>query len=193
MIRIGRSALAICTAFHILLAVGVGSARAQTEAENLARYERTQVQWGAITLTLPAQIAYATALGEARDGNTDAALQHLERATRLDPQFPDPYFTMSWLEFRRFSPDALFHFVAGIRAVWMNFHVQSLLAVNILLVGTLLLIMVASIVCIAFGIRYLPFVAYRVAELLSEHFNAAAARAAAFLLVLVPFAVSPAS
>lgn len=175
----------------VVLVAGFDSACAQSEAENIARYESSLLQWGATTFTLPAHIEYRLGLDKAGNGEKDAAVAHLERAILLDPQFPDPYFALSWLEFRRFSPSALFHFVSGVRAITRNFHAQRLLAVNFLVIGTLLLVMVSSIVCIAFGIRYLPFVAYRLAEFLSNHFNALAARVAAFLIVLVPFAVFP--
>jgi tetratricopeptide (TPR) repeat protein len=170
---------------------GAGIVHAQTGAENLARYERTQVQWGATTLTLPAQIHYQFALAEAEKGNIEAARANLEQSIALDPQFPDAYFTMSWLQFRSFDPDALFNLVAGIKTVWKSFHAQSLLVVNVLLIAVLLLVMVASIVCIAFAIRYLPFAAYRLAEAVDTRFNAALPRAAALFVVLIPFALFP--
>jgi tetratricopeptide (TPR) repeat protein len=140
---------------------------------------------------LPAQLEYAAAVSAIQAGDLDEAEGRLRRAIELDPGMPDPYFTLAKVDFRQFDPDALYFLVTGFKVAARNFHVQGLFAVNALLVIALLLVMVSTIVCIAFAIRYLPFVAYRLSEILQARFNAVAPRATAMLILMVPFALLP--
>jgi tetratricopeptide (TPR) repeat protein len=149
------------------------------------------VQWGATALPLAAQLEYRQAVVLAADGNLPGAEKHLQAAIRLAPGYPDSYFTMSQLKFRQFDPDALYFFVRGVRAVWNDFHTQSLLVVNVLLIGAFTLIVAASIVLLALALRYLPFVAHRLAEGLGRRFRTAMPRTTAYLLISIPFALFP--
>jgi tetratricopeptide (TPR) repeat protein len=159
--------------------------------ENFAHYNKTQIQWGATTLPLAAQLTYKAAVLEIQAGDLDRANQHLQNAIRLDPGFPDAYFTLSKTKFRQYDPDALYFFVLGIRAMLGRFESQSLLAVNALLIAVLLLVMLITIVCVSFATRYLPFLAHKIAELLDHRLNATLPRATAYLIILMPFALLP--
>jgi len=182
---------AIC----IILTLFVVSARASTAppqlGENFARYNRTQIQWGASTLPLGAQLVYKAAVYEYREGNLPEATALLERALQLDPSFPDAYFTMSGIKVRELDPDALYFAVLGFKALAANFHSQSLLAINGLLISVLLLVILTTIVMVTIAARYLPFLAHKIAELLDERFNAGLPRFTALLIILMPFALLP--
>jgi tetratricopeptide (TPR) repeat protein len=191
MTLLGRRALAFCTLLCVAVSLHAGTAHAGQREANIAAYERAQVQWGATVLLLPAQLEYRTALAKERTGDRDAALVHLERATELAPNWPDPHFTIAGIKFRSFDPDALYYLVGGVKALWLDFHSQSLLLTNLLIIGLLVLVVAATIFCIAFAVRYLPFVAYRLSEVLEKRASAVMARPAAYLLLLVPFALLP--
>jgi len=169
----------------------VERATAEASEENFSHYQRTRMQWGATALPLSAQIEYTRALASIKQGDHEAAEYHLASALSLDPDFPDAYFTLSKVKFRKFNSDALYYMVGGIRALWNNFAAQGLLVLNIVLIASLILIMVSSVVCLAFAARYLPFVAHRLSEYLSNRFNAAAPKFTAYLIVLLPFVAFP--
>lgn len=162
---------------------------ARTDAN--AAYVRNQLQWGALSLPLVAQLEYRAALESAATGDVDRAEQHLTSALEFAPDFPDACFAMSKLKFRHFDPDALYFFVRGVTALAHNFEAQSLFALNLLLIGALALIVAASIVLLAFALRYLPFVAHRLAEKLDRRWRAAMPRATAYLIISIPFALFP--
>jgi len=174
-----------CTAGSAALA---GAVKAPA---NIARFSERQLDWGATALEIPARLEYAAARAELARGRAEEAQAHLERANQLAPYWPDPYFTLSMLNFRRFKPDALFFLVGGLRAASHNFHFQTLLAINVLLYAVLLWIVLSTIACIAFALRYLPFAAFRLSEMLRERFHATLPRLAALLALLVPFALFP--
>jgi len=189
--RFAGRAFAICTFLTILVVSDWASASKPRLGDNFSHYNTTQVQWGATRLPLAAQLTYKAAIYEIGEGDFDRAAGYLEKSILLDPGFPDAYFTLSKIKFRQYDPDALFYLVQGVRAVLGRFSTQSLLAVNGLLTAALLLPMLATIASISFAVRYLPFLAHKVAEFLSTRFNAALPRATAFLLILMPFALLP--
>jgi len=186
-----RRALAFCTLLCVAVSLHAGAAHAGQLEANIAAYERAQIQWGATVLLLPAQLEYRTALEKQGEGDNEGAIAHLERAMALAPHWPDPQFAIAGIKFRSFDPDALYFLVGGFKSLWLDFHSQSLLLANLLIIGLLVLVVTATIVCIAFGVRYLPFVAHRLAEVLEKRTRANMARAAAYLLLLIPFALLP--
>ena len=186
-----RRALAFCTLLCVAVSLHAGVAHAGEREANIAAYERAQVQWGATVLLLPAQLEYRTALEKQREGDKEAALVHLERAIALAPHWPDPQFSIAGIKFRSFDPDALYYLVGAFKSLWLDFHSQSLLVANFLIIGLLVLVVASTIFCIAFLVRYLPFVAYRLSEVLEKRTSAAMARPTAYLLLLAPFALLP--
>jgi tetratricopeptide (TPR) repeat protein len=159
--------------------------------ENFAYYNKTQVQWGATALPLAAQLTYKAAVYEIQAGQLDDAVAHLENAIRFDPGFADAYFTLSKVKFRQFDPDALYYMVLGCRSLLGRFSTLSLLAVNTLIIAALMLVILTTIVCVSFAVRYLPFLAHKIAEFLQSRFDAALPRTTAFLIILMPFALIP--
>jgi tetratricopeptide (TPR) repeat protein len=185
-------AVAFCTLWGTIALAGVFStALGAPRGAELDAHMREQIQWGATSLPLAAQLEYHTALRYAREGDHPRAEHHLKAAVQLAPGFPDAYFTLSRLKFRQFDPDALYYCVAGVKALLANFSAQSLLAVNVLLIGMLGLVVAMSVVLLGVAMRYLPFVAHRLGESLARRLRAAAPRATALLLILLPFAIFP--
>ncbi len=184
--------LAICTFWGTLLLSGlVSTAQGAPRPEIFAAHKRTQIQRGATVLPLAAQFEYRTALQYAREGDLQRAEQHLNAAIKLAPTFPDAYFTLSKTKFRQFDADALYYLIGGVSAMWNNYSAHSLLAVNVLLIGMLALIGAISITFSAFALRYIPFVAHRLGELMGRRFRAAMPLTAAYLFIMVPFALFP--
>jgi tetratricopeptide (TPR) repeat protein len=183
-----RYALAICTLLGVVCLLASASASANT---NRDAYARVQVQWGATSLPLVAQLEYRAALAAEREGDRDAAVTHLERAIAMAPAYPDAYFTMSRIKFRQFDPDALYFLVRGAKAMAANFGAQSLLTLNLVLFAALALVVAASIMLLALAFRYLPFAAHRISEQLDRRFRAAMPRATAYLILSIPFALFP--
>ncbi|MDH3198860.1 MAG: tetratricopeptide repeat protein, partial [Candidatus Krumholzibacteria bacterium] len=103
MNRFARSTLAICTFWAITLPSAPPCAAAADVRENLAHYERWQLQWGATSLVLPAQLEYAAAVSAVQAGNLEEAESRLRRAIELDPGMPDAYFTLAKVDFRQFD------------------------------------------------------------------------------------------
>jgi len=169
----------------------VSPAVASPLGDQFSSYQRAKIQWGATSLPLAAQLEYRAGLLEWRMGDRAKAEQHLDAAVKLAPYFPDAYFTLSWIKFRQFDPDALYYLVRGVKAMYNNFAAQSLLAVNAVLFAALALVLAISIVLLAFAQRYLPFVAHRLAESMSRRFRAAMPRTTAYLLISIPFALFP--
>jgi tetratricopeptide (TPR) repeat protein len=189
--RFAGRAFAFCT-FATILIVSVWATASQPQlGANFSRYNKTQVQWGATTLPIGAQLSYKSGIYEYQAGNIDAAVTHLENALAMDPGYPDAYFTLSKIKFREFDPDALYFFVLGSTSMLERFHGQSLLAVNVLFLAALLLVTLTTIISVSFAVRYLPFLAHKIAEMLEERFNAALPRTTAYFIILMPFALLP--
>ena len=191
MKRIAGRPLAFCTFCFVVLISNRLAAVPPKLGEDFAQYNRAQIQWGATTLPLGAQLTYRAAEHAIQNGDLDLAVRYLEEAIKLDPQFSDAYFTLSKVKCRKLDPDALYLFVMGFRVVLGRFSSQSLLAVNAIVLGALVLMVLTMIVCMSFAIRYLPFLAHKIAEFLRRRLNAALPRATSYLLVLLPFALFP--
>lgn len=179
--------LAFCTAALI----GAGAGTAAASPENVAAHAESRLRAGAVELPLHAELAYSRALDAIGRGDLDAAKESLESAIALAPHFTDSYFTLARVEARRFSPDAIYWLVQGVVITTRSFDAQAAFLVNAGLVILLVFLVASAIVWVAFAIRYFPFLAHRLAEWLKRHFNAAAARPCAYLLLLAPFALLP--
>lgn len=184
-------AFAFCTLLAVVATAGWAAADTPELGAHFERYNRTRVQRGATTLPVGAQIAYNAAIDEYRSGEFDRANELLQQSLELDPGFPDAYFTLSKIAFRRYDPNALYFAVEGFRAAFLRFHYQSILAFNGLLLAVLLLLILTTVVSITFAARYLPFLAHRISESFEGKFNAALPRGTAFLIILMPFALLP--
>lgn len=191
-----RPALAFCTGIFIL-AAGLAAGLAATpraafaDEAKLARYTDSKVRSGAVSLPLPAELQYRYGVEALSNGQSDRAEQYLKNALALFPHYPDAHFTLARLYAARFSPDAIYHMTQGVIVTFSNFEAQSAFLVNAGVIITLVFLLALAIVWIAFAMRYLPFFAHRIDEVLRSKFNAAAPRACAFLLVLAPLALMP--
>jgi tetratricopeptide (TPR) repeat protein len=166
-------------------------ARSAELARHLAGYQDEKLAAGAVTLRVPAQVQYRMALAHMARGDKEAAEKSLRTALSLAPRYSDAYFTLAKLHAMRLSPDAVYYFVEGVAVQLRRFDGQRVLALNAV-IGAVLVLMVASgIVWIALAVRYLPFIAHRIAESARQKFNAGGARVAATLLLLAPFALLP--
>jgi tetratricopeptide (TPR) repeat protein len=184
--------LAFCTAALLFTAIGaVRVTCAVATPENVARHVERELRAGAVALPLDAEIAYAAALDEIRHGKLDDARKHLQSSIALAPHFTDSYFTLARLEARRLSPDAVFWFVQGVVVTTRSFQAESLFAANAALAVVLIFLITSGVMWLALVLRYFPFLAHRVAEVLSRRFNAAKPRACAYLLLFAPFLVIP--
>jgi tetratricopeptide (TPR) repeat protein len=189
---LGRVALAFCTGTLVLALLSVGTASGGFAApENLAFHTEQQIQAGAVSLPLDAELEYDAALTAIRKGDLAAAKEHLESSIALAPLFTDSYFTLARIEARRLSPDAVYWLSQGVVVTARSFEAQSLFAANAGITLMLVFLIASGIVWIALAIRYFPFVAHRFGEWFANKFNAAMPRACAYLLMLVPFVVFP--
>ena len=186
-----RQSFAFCTLCIIVLCGGVAQGASVADSENFAEYTWVRTQWGATTLPIGAQLLYRDAIAELHVGNVDAAVTLLKQASALDPNYPDPYLTLSKIKFRQFDSDALHYFVRGVSLSARGFPYQSLLVVNTMIVLVLLLILVTTIVGMAFAFRYLPFMAHRLGETLSRRYRAATPLLTAYLIIGMLFVVYP--
>jgi tetratricopeptide (TPR) repeat protein len=185
------TALAFCTAVSILITVPSIISGKISDAENLSGYQREQISLGAPTFPVLAQQAYRAALKDLRAGRPAEAEKQLKRAQELDPNFPDVYFTLARIKLTQFSSDVLFYLVKAFSLIAGQFRYQSLLLINTVIVIILLLIMLSGIFCIAFMIKYLPFAAHQLKEILKTNFKAAFPALAAYVILLMPFVLLP--
>jgi tetratricopeptide (TPR) repeat protein len=181
------AALAFCTC----AAIGAWAPASLATPVDFAAHTEAQLRAGAVSLPLNAEVEYAHALAAIREGDFGAARQSLEASIALAPHFTDSYFTLARVEARRLSPDAIYWLVQGVVVSARSYEAQAVFAANAAITLTLVFLLASGIVWIALAIRYFPFLAHRIAELLQNRFNAAAARACAYLLLLSPFVLLP--
>lgn len=146
---------------------------------------------GAQDFPVLAQLYYRQAILHLENDNTQEAVALLERSLEADPSFPDANFTLARLKALSFDSAALLYLVRAFETIVRDFHCQSLLAANGILFAILLLIVVAIVFGIALILKYLPFSAHRLKEFLSSRFNASHSTLAAYLILLIPFALFP--
>jgi len=175
----------------VLVLAGLSSPAAAVGSDNPGRYAHQQVIAGATTLPVPARVLYRDAVLALEKGDRASAEKSLERAITLDPEYADPYLTLARIRLARLELDGVVNLTQGLLAASTSFRGQSLLALNLAAIIPYVLLTIAMIIGFAFVIKYLPFVAHRIQESLRDRFNAAAPRAATYLLLLIPFVVLP--
>lgn len=189
--RYATGVIAFCT-IVILLFPGTGAAQPlATHERNLSVYKTRQLAKGARDFRVLAQLYYRQAIFEIEAGKREEAVRHLQTALALQPTLPDACFTLARLKALSLDGESLLYLLRGIELVAHDFEYQSLLAANGILAALLVLIVVAIIFGIAMVIKYLPFSAHRLTEFLQTRFNAAHSRLAAYLVLLIPFALFP--
>ncbi len=182
--------LAICTLLACL-ALSPASASVELDEENVAAFDAAQLASGATALPVGAQVWYREGVTAYNARNFDRAEDCLSRAMQLNPSLPDAYYTMAKVKVRRFNPDALYYAVLGLKANLRAFQAQQVLAYNLFAMILLTLVLTTTIVAVAIALRYLPFVAFGISDLLRVRFNAAAPKLTAYLLVIAPFLIYP--
>jgi tetratricopeptide (TPR) repeat protein len=187
-----RAVLAICTVAAIVVALVAAHAPAAVAApENVARHVEQELHAGAVSLPLDAEVEYADALAAIHKGDLEAAKKHLQSSIALAPHFTDSYYTLARLEARRLSPDAIYWLAQGVIITTRSFEAQSLFAANGGIAIMLIFLITSGIVWLSIVLRYFPFLAHRIAEILRRRFNASAPRACAYLLLFAPFLIIP--
>jgi tetratricopeptide (TPR) repeat protein len=191
LLRYAWGILAFCTVTALLpLRAAALPGTAETSG-HLDAYKERELSLGASQLPVVAQVLYRQALAALENGKRQEARDLLLRAIQLNPEYPDAYFTLARLSWSNLNGEALFFLARAFVSLSRSFHYQSLLAVNGILFAMLLLIFLSSIVGIAFVIKYLPFSAHKLREFLQSRFDAAHGTIAAYLLLLLPFALFP--
>jgi len=180
--------VAICTG-AVLIAALAGPAIA--DPAHLAAYQKLQLGSGAVTLPIAAELEYRAGVAAFKEGRLDDAREHLDSAISLNPCHSSSYFTMARLCVRRFNPEAVWYAVQGVVVTLRSFDAQSTFAVNATLTFIFTFLLASAIVWLSLALRYLPFLAHRIAEALRNKTNASAARPCAYLLLLAPFLVFP--
>jgi tetratricopeptide (TPR) repeat protein len=179
-------ARAICTVACVVLLRPDRALADTPDRYQIARYRQAQLAAGAKTLPLAARLAYRDAVADLRDGDTVAAEKHLFEALTYDPQYADPYLTLTRVKAAQFDPEAAVYFLQAFAAIVRNFSAQSLLALNVALAIPYVLTLVCLIVCLALALKYLPFAAHRVREFLQGRMHAANPGLCAYLILLLP-------
>jgi len=181
-----RPWIAFCTVFALLSIVLAGAAQGSDSSSNRDRYLREEIRRGARKITVLAHVEYELAADAARAGDKDRAEEHLRLSLRYDPDFSDAYFALARLSLSRFRPDAAVYFIQGVLSLGKAFGGQARLAVNAASTLSYILLVLNLVVCVAFSIKYLPYVAHKLSERMGKRFNAACPRAATYLVLLTP-------
>jgi tetratricopeptide (TPR) repeat protein len=190
--KFGWKGLAFCTILS--LSLGLATARGQQlPAENPEYFQqyRQNPLIGAQTYPLSAQLKHRQALQALESGETDKAERLLAEAFELDPGYAGAYFTLTRIKARQLSSDTFYYLSKALIAVFSSFHYQRLLVLNTVLFLFYYIAVLASVICLAFSVKYLPFVAHKLKEMLVKRFNLALPRLATYSLLLVPFALLP--
>ena len=183
--------IAICTILTLTL---LGAARVESRpdgAVNRDAYRHDQVTKGARTVPVLAQLAYRDALASLENGDRNRAEKQLRQALRFDPHYTDAYWTLARLKSIQFDMDAPIYLAQAIGSLWGSFRNQRLLALNGTAMFALALITLNLVVCFAFSVRYLPYVAHKLGEFLKSRFNAVLPRFAAYVILLTPVVLLP--
>jgi len=182
---------AICT-FLFGLTVIVAPAQAQQAgSENLAQYEEIKLATGAKTLPVLARLAGRDASILLRTGDLEGAEKKLQQALAYDPLYIKAHLWLSFVKLRQLDPEAAVYLIEAVSAIGQSFRAQTFLLLNVVLAIPYVLVLVSLIVCMAFGIKYLPFAAHRVREFLQARLRAALPGLAAYLILLLPLILLP--
>ncbi|UCH82603.1 MAG: tetratricopeptide repeat protein [Candidatus Latescibacterota bacterium] len=185
-----RPLIAICT-IVVVVAVAASAATAAVDDIHRARYLEEKVSEGAVKIPVLAQVTYRDALASIDAGNGELAREQLHRSLLYDPDYADVYFTLARIKARALELDAPFYFMLALGALWRSFDSQRFMALN----GAALLILVfftlSLIVSAAYAIKYFPYAAHKLKEILQKRLNAAAPGFAVFLILSVPLLLVP--
>lgn len=182
MVRLLRPTVAICMILgSIVLAIHVTDARA-----GASLYRSEQLENGARKIPILAQMSYRNALNALEEGDKVQAEKQLLLALRYDPHYTDAYFTLARIKLLGLKPDAPVYMIKAVESLWQTFHAQKLLAVNGAAALSLMLIALNLLACLAFSIKYLPFVAHKLREILGKRFNTVFPGFVSYLILLSP-------
>ena len=187
--HIGWRRIAFCTILVLAFVGALEPSWAANQTANRDRYRREQVSSGARKIPVLAQLEYRSALDLVAKGEKNQAEDHLRQALRYDPDYSDAYFALARLKFSRFQTDAPVYLIQGVHLLGRTFRSQRILAVNGTSTVAYVLLVLNLVVCIAFSIKYLPYVAHKLTERLQRRFNATAARLVSYLILLSPVAL----
>jgi Flp pilus assembly protein TadD len=189
--KFGWQGLAFCTILLMvpIIAAAGGQLPPAEHTETGSRF--SQHATGAQTYPLTAQLSHRQALQALEAGDTEKAERLLTKALEMDPSYAGPYFTLTWVKARQFSSDTFYYLSKALITVATNFHYQRLLVLNSILFLFYFAAVLASVFCLAFTIKYLPFVGHKLKETLVKRFNIALPRLSTYLLLLIPFALLP--
>lgn len=184
---IAAFAVALCTltAPRTKALVRAGQERA------LSEYRRDVVARGAPRSPLLSDLYYRLALRELDRGNEDRAEGLLRQAVSLDPHSPDPYFTLARICAGQRRADCFYYLNKALTAIGSNFHLQGLLVVNALVLFLFLFLLVSAVFGLALAVKYVPFAAHNLQEVLRARWPRARTSLASYLLVLSPFVLFP--
>jgi Tfp pilus assembly protein PilF len=184
------AARAICTvACVVVLFPGWASAESP-DRYHIAGYRHDQLAAGAKTLPLAARLAYRDATAELGKGNKEAGERGLLEAVAADPQYIDPYLTLARVKLLELDPEAAVYLLQAVSAISRNFSAQSMLALNLAVAIPHVLTLVCLIVCLALSIKYLPFAAHRVRELLQGRMRSSMPGVCAYMILLIPLVLA---
>jgi tetratricopeptide (TPR) repeat protein len=178
--------IAFCTVLVLASLALAGAANGSNSAANRERYLRDDIRRGARKVTVLAHVEYDLAGEAAKAGEKEKAEEHLRLALRYDPDYSDAYFALARLSVTRFRPDAAVYLIQGVISLGKTFGGQARLAVNAASTLSYLLLVLNLVVCVAFSIKYLPYVAHKLAERMRKRCNAAFPRVVSYLILLTP-------
>ncbi|NIO00922.1 MAG: tetratricopeptide repeat protein [Candidatus Latescibacteria bacterium] len=183
--------LAFCTILLLTPIINTALGSNGTPADTYASPYNGQVYRGAQTLPLLAQLTHQKALKALRSGDSQRAEALLMETLELDPNYADPYFTLTKIKAKQFSSDTFYYFSKAIITLLTKFHYQRMIVVNAILFLLFIASLLASIICVAFLIKYLPFAAHRLREALSKRFSTSMPGLSAYMILLIPFVLLP--
>ena len=189
--RFSWKGFAFCTIFFLapVIAAADGQQSSAGHTNYTARLDLRPT--GAQTFPLTAQLSHRRALQALESGNTEEAEQLLVKALEMDPGYAGPYFTLTRIKAQQLSSDTFYYLSKALITVATNFHYQRLMVLNAILFFLFFAAAMASVFCLAFTIKYLPFVAHKLKEMLVKRFDIALPRLSTYLLLLIPFALLP--
>lgn len=179
-----RAWIAICTG--VVLFAAQSSVAADEETVHRDRYLLEQVSRGARTVPVLARLELQAARDLAGRGDKEAAERHLREAVRLDPHYARAHFELARLNIGRLDPGGLVDLAQGVLSLTATFRAQAVTAVNGASWLSRVWLLTNLVICLAFSIKYLPYVAHKLTERLRTRHHAAFPRAASYLLLLSP-------
>ena len=186
-----RAACLLAGLFAFCMLLPALPPNAAASQENIARYNHQQVLAGASDLPVAARMLYRDGTEAIKAGDDARGEELLWRATKLDPDYADPYFTLARIRALKFDFEAVILLGNGAASMWRNYSTQSLLMLNAAAFLPYILVIVAMIVGLALTLKYMPFAAHKIQELMTNKLKASGGQLTSYLLLCVPFLVAP--